>query len=484
MRRALCVLVALTCGCSNEPTSPEPAADAEPAAAPADISALPTPSLSRSGRLPPIPAQPIERAEGACGYSVDISSLFGLSARHLRDVGLGNTTPIILLEDGKPLPAFAERDDYEERCTGAFNVGRNVVRFSPTDDADKHDYTVTLSDALPMPTPDGPAWWVYTEHTLSADFDSDGGQAGNTVTVTAAARSPQNQAKAIPALVLGGQRAEFTETSPHHWEATLTTTVPAGAWSVQIDSPGDGPYLLIDRWAVSAEGKTLDLLAVPEAAAAAVGVPVAGGTLLPPDAVRFSGPPPALPASETVAIGELAAKITLDALAPLSTNQVGDVLGVKYSPVRVLEDGKALEIPMSPCPKVKREGGSQYCHSHNVLLFGASDGSSPASNGRSYTLALDPERHFVGGWWLYPEDTLIGATFQGTSATVEARAITEDATLTVALRDSSGAAIAEQTFDAAALAAGPVAVSADATGTYALELRASGHVVAQDARAD
>lgn len=490
LKQASCCLFWLIgCSSSDQAPSPSPGGGSATAQVSADVEALPAPPLARSGEPPDLPQATPQRSDTPCGYSVSIDNLFSLSSRYLRETGLGNTSPLTLLEDGSPLDAFASRKDFEERCAGAFTVARNVIWFSPSgsgpEEAQLRKYTIALSDALPMQTPDGPVWWIYTGQTLDARFEDGVGQAGRLVTVSATLRTPQKEPKERPQLRVAGQTVDFSQEEGPSWHASLSLPIPDGPWTVTVASPGEGPYLLLDSLILSADGKTRDLLSADSRPddVPATEEPVAAGTLLLPGQIRFASAPPPINTTELIAIGDIAAKMTVPELKSLSPQAVQQHLGTKYSPVRVMEDGKPLSQPMSPCPRVKSEGNGQYCHSHDVLLFSASDASSPSTNGRSYTLTFDPERHFSSGWWLYPSDTMTGGSFSGTTMTLQATPITDAATLTIRLLDPSGAAVAEEEVDASVLSSGPVTVTAPAAGTYTLELSAQGHIVLRTASA-
>jgi hypothetical protein len=490
LKQASCALFLLIGCSSSEPAPPTaPEGDSTAAQGSADVMALPAPALTRSGEPPSLPQASPQRSDSPCGYSMAIDSLFSLSSRYLRDAGLGNSSPLTLLEDGVPLSGFAHRRDFEEHCTGAFTVARNVIWFSPSGSSpaarDGRSYTLALSEALPMQTPDGPAWWVYTGQALDARFDDSAAQVGRSVTISATLRTPQKKPKELPQLRVAGQSADFSLGSAGLWSASLSLPVPDGPWTVSVASLGEGPYLLLDSLTLSADGKTRDLLAPDTSTDSGPGpvAPVTGGSLLDPEQVRFASAPPELSTTALIAIGERAAKMMVPELKPLSPQAVQQRLGTKYSPVRIMENGKPLPQPMSPCSQVKSDGNGQYCHSHDVLLFSASDTSNPITNGRSYQITLDPERRFSSGWWLYPMDILTGGSFSGTTMTLQATPITDDAALTIRLIDPSGAAVVEEEVDEAVLSGGPVIITAPAAGTYTLELRTRGHVVLTDASA-
>ncbi len=80
--------------------------------------------------------------------------------------------------------------------------------------------------------------------------------------------------------------------------------------------------------------------------------------------------------------------------------------GSRCSPLRVTEDGRLLGPANVPCTEVVRKGHGRSCHTLDRLFFTAPDGSDPASNGRTYRLALDPARACDDDAWIYPVDRL------------------------------------------------------------------------------
>jgi hypothetical protein len=78
----------------------------------------------------------------------------------------------------------------------------------------------------------------------------------------------------------------------------------------------------------------------------------------------------------------------------------------RCSPIRVIEDGEPLPLPNVGCKEVRDHGAGRSCHAEQRVLFAATDATDPSTNGRSYRLALDPERRCDGGVWLYPGDAV------------------------------------------------------------------------------
>jgi hypothetical protein len=76
------------------------------------------------------------------------------------------------------------------------------------------------------------------------------------------------------------------------------------------------------------------------------------------------------------------------------------------SPLRLYEDGTALGFPEGGLQTLKANTAGGSVHNDNDLLFRPSDQSDPLSNGRQYTIGLDPTRNCRRQWWIYPGDTL------------------------------------------------------------------------------
>lgn len=58
------------------------------------------------------------------------------------------------------------------------------------------------------------------------------------------------------------------------------------------------------------------------------------------------------------------------------------------SPLVLLEDGKPLPTPHALHADIAAKGGGRYSHWQDDVIFAASDGSAPATNGRSYAVSI------------------------------------------------------------------------------------------------
>lgn len=92
-------------------------------------------------------------------------------------------------------------------------------------------------------------------------------------------------------------------------------------------------------------------------------------------------------------------------LSDLATERMHP-LGARCSPVRVYEDGVPLEFHNVSCEEVSKAGRGRVCHNPERIGFSASDNTDPLSNGKTYTLGLDPLRTCEGASWLYRKDKL------------------------------------------------------------------------------
>jgi hypothetical protein len=78
----------------------------------------------------------------------------------------------------------------------------------------------------------------------------------------------------------------------------------------------------------------------------------------------------------------------------------------RCSPLRVLEDGVPLGQPNVSCDEAWRQGYGRTCHTPERLYFTTPDDSDPFTNGRDYTIGLDPDRACDSAVWLYPHDKM------------------------------------------------------------------------------
>ena len=54
----------------------------------------------------------------------------------------------------------------------------------------------------------------------------------------------------------------------------------------------------------------------------------------------------------------------------------------------------------------RKAGSGRVCHNPDRLGFSSTDNTDPSTNGKKYTIGLDPERSCEGAVWLYPKDAM------------------------------------------------------------------------------
>jgi hypothetical protein len=224
---------------------------------------LSDPSVTRSGEPPPLSSDPPVRTNSPCGFSIDIAHLFSLSNARLAAIGAGRISPLVVLQDGVPLRGFATSGSFEDRCEGASNVGRNVVRFSPDgpdpDSAAAHTYTLALSPEVPLQTPTGPVWWVHPGTALSLSFP-DSALTGRSLTLSVVGWISQGRIEEQPVISVGTQEV-LMRPEGDQWRGDLLFSVPEGAWQAEIRISDLGPHLALSDVTLRADGTRRDLLA-------------------------------------------------------------------------------------------------------------------------------------------------------------------------------------------------------------------------------
>ncbi|MFZ5481571.1 MAG: hypothetical protein ACOZNI_32715 [Myxococcota bacterium] len=351
------------------------------------------PKVARTGSPPALPEVKPTRGPRACGYEAPIPELRPINDFWLQTAGFGMVSPLVMLEDGAPMKAHAGREEFDEACKGAFLHQERAVKFSPTgatpDDLAKHTYAFALADEAPLRTAaGGEAWWVYPGTTLALEFEEPfAGAFGVAIDAVV-----YGEPKADPVVRLGDVEAPMRGVGLHR-SASLTAPAPGGPWSLTVSSPADGGWVLIRRLVY---GNAADARFV-------VGSP--GGTsvnVIATDGVYAAPPAPLAPLGPAVDEAGIA---RWEIAGVPDTKELWSVASVAgCSPVRVLEDGKPLATPVVRVEDVKDAG--KYTQVGTSLFARASDGGSPASNGRAYGAVLDETRRCRGLRWLYPGDAL------------------------------------------------------------------------------
>lgn len=342
---------------------------------------------TRTGTPPTLPAADPKRGKAPCDWVTFVNGLAGISDTALKAAGYGEVSPLLLFEDGAPLPAHAPVKDYTQRCGGASYHYQNVVKFAPTGGAPEsvadHHYTLGLSPDVPLVGGAfAKAWWVYPGTTLTLEA---GEPLHGEVVVGGYAAVPG----VSPATVtVGGVTQALAEAG-----AELEATVPGAGTSVVVASPADGPWLLVRR--VSADGDYL----VGKAASAAR---VSFLSVVP----TFAGPPPAAPVPDgppkEAAWKKGSWLYFFTGTDVPALDEAFSAAGAQCTPMRVTVDGQPVESTFGPDGKTPVTKAT-WAAGHLTLVN--ADGSDPRQNGHTYAFRLEPERLCTRqGRWVYPGD--------------------------------------------------------------------------------
>lgn len=355
----------------------------------------------RTGIPPALPAIEPHRGTQPCNYTARLVGWEGLGESALIAAGRGLISPVVVLEDEKPLQMHARSELTAQTCGGAGHFVDNHVKFAPSgpgpESASRHSYRLGLSTEAPMIGGGWEeAWWVYPGTTLRLDVAAPPNGSLPTVRVQAA---EVLEGAASPTLrVAGAAEVPFARRG-HALEAVATAAAAArGAWSVEITSPPDGPWLLLQR-VVTGTAEAPQYLV---------------GKADPPTTVRlaqaepsYAAPPPWLPLLAPLpTAGRQPGLWTYD-VASFGVPTHGEVFiaaGTGCSPLELLEDGK----PTREILGVDGKPILTLIHTATGAKVTFPEGRDPNSGDHVYTFRLEPSR-VCGkhkGLWLYPGDDL------------------------------------------------------------------------------
>ncbi len=322
----------------------------------------PVPTRSRTG-LPPIVATgTAEAGPGACTSSLPVPEFAAFGEDRLLRVSPGLPSPLRVLADGLPLVRGAVR---EGPCMGRFSHRSGTLSVSSS----------RPGAALSVEV-DPASSWVWPGSALVWTYDAAWHEQGAAV-VHAEIVLIGPPETTPPTLRVGGASIPFTGSGPKR-----TLDLPLGAalgGELAVEAPVGGAWVAVRSLAVSV-GAFTSVLVKP---------PVRPRLDL-ISAVQFTPNP--------------APRLTLGPWLGTRTNRRVAAPWTDHStcsPVRVFEDGALL-------PGIPRVGA--------WISVSPADGSDPATNGRSYTLALADDRrcegkaqkHTKGRTWMYPGDRFVG----------------------------------------------------------------------------
>jgi hypothetical protein len=216
-------------------------------------------TAKRTGPVPVIDAKlgaPERRDNTECGYRFHLPWLEPLSDASLESTGSGRASPLLLLRDGKPLEPHANAPAYDKGCRFAFRHMPKFLFFSPDGDVNAIGgaWTVAYDPAVPIARggDERPAFWVYPGQTLTFTFDSGWQSAWGPMSVQVDARliyvgSAENPAPGSgPPATVSALENEESGSDPRLGLDAVPEPPPESAWTVEITSPPDGPFVLLE----------------------------------------------------------------------------------------------------------------------------------------------------------------------------------------------------------------------------------------------
>lgn len=220
---------------------------------------LPGITARRTGSPPTLKHDPAKDGRRGCRKKIAARHLSMFSDEALAASGLPGLSPIVVLADGKPLAAQPASEPLVGRCQGASAFINSAVVFTP-ETTEEAEFSLALSEALPLQTPTGPAWWVYTGSGLSLSVPEAEALTGLKLTARVWAKRMPGEPPEPVTLTVAGQEVALRDLEGS-LVGSLAFSVPEGDWSVAVVSPAGGPNLVVERLTLSDGEDRVDLLA-------------------------------------------------------------------------------------------------------------------------------------------------------------------------------------------------------------------------------
>ncbi|MFZ5475864.1 MAG: hypothetical protein ACOZNI_03740 [Myxococcota bacterium] len=357
----------------------------------------PRPAVTRVGDGPVLPPFEPVRGRLPCDWQALAPTIADLSDTALKERGFGEVSPFVVLEGGTPLPSHAAPEEITGPCAGKASHWRNVVKFTPTSEGVTGPFALGLDPAVPtVGRQYEEAWWVYPGTSVRFDFPA-GAVAGDrnvllrAVDVVAGAGSPT--------IAVGGGAPVGLERVGVGLEALVHAAATGEAWSVDVASPADGPWLLVRGLAVGSDDDPWHVVGGPREDAV---VDLLAGELTWGEAPhRLFGP---IPKPQEAAWRPGSWFFEVEDWGVPFTEEVHERAGAGCSPLRLKIDDVPAETIVDEARKLPL---ATAVHSKERLIVRSADDARPIDGSRTFSLYLDPQRRCVGATrWLYPKDAL------------------------------------------------------------------------------
>ncbi len=353
---------------------------------------------TRAGTPPQLATLSPYRTSRGCGYIAPFTGLPELADHALAAAGLGQVSPLVVLEDATELQTHA-LGNVVDTCVGASGFVGGRFKFSPTgpgpESAERHQYRAALTAAAPARGGEfQEVWWVYpgTELTVTVPDPAGAGAGKREVRVEVAAPV---RGVAAPTVRLGEGAAVALDPFGSGYAGNVVGPAGEDAWTFTVASPSDGPYVLLQRVVTGPADAPVYLIGKPARR---------GQVSLLAGEVEAAAEPPSLS-------GDVAAPVAgrepglwlfdVSGFAVPSHDQTYKSAGTGCSPMQLILDGARL-VGGRTAPGKPRLG-----HAGGQLRVNF-PAEFDATAAHTYAVALDPDRACGSGAarWLYPGDEL------------------------------------------------------------------------------
>lgn len=374
-------------------------------------------SVTRAGAPPAVPPMgDMSDRTARCRIELDAPELTALSDEALSGAGLPAARPFQVFDkSGEALPPLPGN---AKTCDAGLSVRDGRVEVVTRGPVKPSRLSFAWSEELPMTVGEDQeeVWWVYPGTTLRFDFDE--GWAGAPEDFQYFLLGHAFGGRDDATVDVHGQAATLQRYGTRVWATGTPSTPDKGdSWTLEVNSPADGPFLLIQNLAVGAAPRTTHLIGRAETLTGG-SIRVVGGKVEDTNlAPVFTLPPPPMRGNFKVrkaprGVGVVSVN-AYALLADAPNSKASRPHGC--SPIRVYEDGVMLDGFQSVCLEMATKKAGRSCHAAELLYFASSDGSNPVTNGREYTLSLAEDRicdkrnqedstPLRGMIWLYPGD--------------------------------------------------------------------------------
>ena len=203
------------------------------------------------------------RDDTGCGWRIGLHHLEPIGDTALSKDNLGTSSPVVVRQAGRDLKPHAQPADYEKGCGAAFRHKEKYLFYSPDGSADagSEPLELALSSELPMLDGDGrPRFWVYPGTTLevrySGAWDAESWGEPSLVfdlRLRAVGTAAQPTEKGRGEVVIRYLDRELRG-SDANWRGSEALPGDVTDLVIAIESPADGPFVLVDALAVGNPG--------------------------------------------------------------------------------------------------------------------------------------------------------------------------------------------------------------------------------------